>query len=397
VADSFPRTMRALQTDGMTPTVLGLILITALIAFWSCWLVLGRVSVYETSAMARLEVEHVHPVAAGVGGRVVKSYLSLGRQVRSGDVLLEIEAERESLETAEVRTHLVALDRQLAAIETAIGAEERTIALSSRAASASLSEASGRLAVTEAAARQAEEQHERVRQLRERGLVAEADLARAAHEAETRRAEVAVTRLGIERLGAQQVAAESAQKERVGALRRERLTLEGQRAAASQAIARHELEVDERRVRAHVDGRLAEVAPVQVGAMIRQGERLASIVPAGPVRVVAEFLPSALGRLRAGQSARLRLDGFPWTQYGHIPATVHSVASETREGRLRVELVLRQPQSSTVPLEHGLPGAVEIEIERVAPMALLLRTVGGAVTTVDAHPVHGAAPEHASQ
>jgi multidrug resistance efflux pump len=397
VADSFPRTMRALQTDGMTPTVLGLILMTALIAVWCCWLALGRVSVYETSAAARLEVEHVQPVAAGVAGRVVKSYLSLGRQVRSGDVLLEIEAERESLETAEVRTAVVALDRQLAAIETAIGAEERTIELSSRAARALLAEASGRLAVTEAAARQAEEQHERVRQLRERGLVAEADLARAAHEAEARRAEVAVSRLGIERLAAQQVAAESGQKERVGALRRERLSLEGQRAAASPAIARHELEIDERRVRAHIDGRLAEVAPVQVGAMINEGERLASIVPAGPVRIVAEFLPSALGRLRAGQSARLRLDGFPWTQYGHIAATVQSVASETREGRLRVELVLRQSQSSTVPLEHGLPGAVEIEVERVAPMALLLRTVGGSLTTVDAHPEHAAAPEHASQ
>ena len=99
MSDSFPRTVRAFQTDGMTPTVLGLILIAALLVFWSGWLVFGRVSVDEISATARLEVERVHPVAATVGGRIVASYLSLGRRVRSGDVLLEIEAGREELET----------------------------------------------------------------------------------------------------------------------------------------------------------------------------------------------------------------------------------------------------------------------------------------------------------
>src|SRR5437016_10286899 len=84
VSASFPRTMRALQTDGMNPTVLGLILVTALITLWCCWLVLGQVSVYEISTTARLEVERVHPVAAAVAGRIVRSYVSLGRQVRTG-------------------------------------------------------------------------------------------------------------------------------------------------------------------------------------------------------------------------------------------------------------------------------------------------------------------------
>src|SRR5688572_6898729 len=160
---SFPRTLRALQTDGMTPTMLGLTLITALIAFWGCWLVLGRVSVYEVSATARLESERVHPVAATVGGRIVASYLSLAREVRSGDVLLEIEADRERFETTEERRRLAALTGQLAAFQTQIPAEEHAITLAGRAARVGLSQASENLVAAEASARQAQDHYDRVR------------------------------------------------------------------------------------------------------------------------------------------------------------------------------------------------------------------------------------------
>jgi multidrug resistance efflux pump len=398
MSDSFPRTVRVLQTDGMNPTVLGLILISAVIAFWGGWLVLGRVSVYEMSATARLEAERVHPVAAAVGGRIVASSLSLGRQVHRGDVLLEIEAGREELETIEERTHLAALKSQLAAIDTEIASEEQALALASRAARAALSEASERLVVTQATARQAEDQERRFRQLRERGLVAEADIVRASTEAEGRRAEAVAADLGIERLRAQQVAAETEQRGHRAALVRERVTLDGQRAAAEAAVSRREGAAEERRICAPVDGRLAEIMPLQVGAVIREGDRLASIVPERQVvMAVAEFPPPALGRVRAGQSARLRLDGFPWTQYGHLPATVHSVASETREGRVRVELTVHHVPSSPIPLEHGLPGTVEIEVERVAPVALLIRTLGYALMTADARQEADAAPERPRQ
>jgi multidrug resistance efflux pump len=381
----------------MNPTVLGLILITAVIAFWGCWLLLGRVSIYEMSATARLEAERVHPVDATVSGRIVASYLSLAREVRSGDVLLEIEADRERLETTEGRRRLVALSSQLAAFETEIPEEEQTIALNSRAAAVRLSQASENLAGVEAAARQAEDQHDRLRQLSAQGLVAEAELVRAKNQAEARRADVAAARLGIERLGAEAVAAERERRAHLGALVRERVTLEGERAAAAAAVTLRERETEERTIRAPVDGNLGEIAPLQVGAVIRAGERVASIVSKGPLKVVADFLPSALGHVRAGQQARVRLDGFPWTQYGHIPAIVQSVARETRDGRVRVELAIQDSPPSSIPLEHGLPGSVEVEVERVAPVALLIRTLGYALMPTGASQKPHAASEHATQ
>ena len=83
-----------------------------------------------------------------------------------------------------------------------------------------------------------------------------------------------------------------------------------------------------------------------------------------------------MGRIQAGQRARLRLDGFAWTEYGQVSATVSRVASEPRSGRVRVELAVNPESAPLIPSQHGLPGKVEIEIERVSPAELAMRGVG---------------------
>jgi membrane fusion protein (multidrug efflux system) len=72
----------------------------------------------------------------------------------------------------------------------------------------------------------------------------------------------------------------------------------------------------------------------------------------------------------------LRLDGFPWTEYGSIGATVTHVGSEVRDGRIRVELALNPHSASSIPMQHGLPGTVQVEVERISPASLVLRVVG---------------------
>jgi membrane fusion protein (multidrug efflux system) len=99
--------------------------------------------------------------------------------------------------------------------------------------------------------------------------------------------------------------------------------------------------------------------------------------PRGEIKAIAEILPaSALGRIEPGQRARVVLDSFPAAQYGELPATVSRLASEPRDGRIRVELSLQPDGRSRLPLQHGLPGTVEVEVERVSPAVLVLRTVG---------------------
>jgi len=52
------------------------------------------------------------------------------------------------------------------------------------------------------------------------------------------------------------------------------------------------------------------------------------------------------------------------------------VAHEARDGQIRVELSMLSDPLSVIPLQHGLPGTIEVEVEQVAPVTLVLRAVG---------------------
>jgi HlyD family secretion protein len=116
---------------------------------------------------------------------------------------------------------------------------------------------------------------------------------------------------------------------RLQRLTREVTQLEGQLTTTRIVIERLEYESERRYIRAPVAGRLGEVTTLRVGAMVGVGTRLGAVVPPGMLKIMADFLPpAALGRIQPGQPARLRLEGFPWTQYGAVSATVASVANE---------------------------------------------------------------------
>jgi len=71
-------------------------LLGALLIAWIAWFGLGRVTIYEATSQARLEVQSAaHPVAAPVGGRVVETRLAVGRDVRSGEVLVALDGAAE--------------------------------------------------------------------------------------------------------------------------------------------------------------------------------------------------------------------------------------------------------------------------------------------------------------
>ena len=93
-------------------------------------------------------------------------------------------------------------------------------------------------------------------------------------------------------------------------------------------------------------------------------------------RLVADFPPSALGHVRPGQPAQLRLDSFPWTQYGVVPATVMDVARANGSGRVQVVLAVRPDAPAGIPLQPGLTGTVEVATGRSSPVELILRAAG---------------------
>ena len=382
---SFSRSMRSLAVDSFRPSLLGFIISAILLVAWLAWFFMARVSVYELSDTARLEVgTAVHPVVAPVGGRVAAVHMTVGREVRAGDLLAEIESEGERLQLTEAKALLSGISPQLAALRDEIRAEATGQREQLQSGRAGIDEASKEYEEAEAAARLARTEAERLERLHASGVVSEIELTRAKTELLKRRAAADALKLAVARLEPDRRSKSSDSQVRIERLNREAAELEAQMTSTSALVNRLTFEIERRNIRAPIDGSVGEVAELRVGAVVNSGEKIGAIVPPGDIRVVAQFVASqAIGRLRVGQPAQIRLDAFPWAQYGSIKATVSSVAAEPRDGRIRVELEVHPDPASAISVQHGLPGLAEVEIERVSPAALLLRAAGQRLSLSD--------------
>lgn len=356
---------------------LAVILSLVLAGAWTAWFVGSRVAFYAVSDSARLELDRsAHPVSTPVAGRVVSTVMRTGADVREGDVLLELDVRAQDFVTAEERTRLRGIAPQLERLAAEIQAQEMHRGDAAAAAAATKAEGVSRLGEATAAADLAADQEARVSKLAASGLVAEADVSRTRAELRQRRAAAETLRLAVERADVEWRQKDTELRIEIERLRRQAEAMRASLATGEATVARLEHDGTMRRITAPVSGTLAEVATVHAGAFLNEGDTVATIVPPGAIRVVASFPPAeALGRVEVGQTARLRLDGFPFTQYGRLDAVVSSVARELRDGRVRVELTLTNTPT-TVPLQHGLPGIVEVEVEQVSPATLVLRAAG---------------------
>jgi membrane fusion protein (multidrug efflux system) len=373
---AFRRTLRLLNEDGAPRWRLTVVLIVALLAAWTMWFVLARVPVYESSLSARIEVDGAaRPIDAPLAGRIVLSNLALARRVRAGDILAELDAEPLVIERRELDAKLQGLSNEIAALQREITAEHAAVSQATSASDFARREAMARAEEGNAAAKLAKEELDRATRLHASGLIGDLDLLRSRAEAEKRQAVADGLRLSVLR---QRADDDLKQKERLSrheSLGRELASLEGQQRSIVVNIERLEHEIERRRIRAPISGTLADVALVKSGSVVAEGDRLATLICDGHLDVVASFSPNAIGRLRTGQSGRLRLAGYPWQQYGALPVVVAHVASELRDSQIRVELRLDAP-ASNIPLQHALPGTVELEVERISPAALILRAAG---------------------
>ena len=389
MATRFIRTTRSLTQDSGRAALLGWSVAVILLAAWLVWFVFGRVTLYEVSRQARLEVQQsAHPVAALVPSRIAANDLVVGQQVSAGELLIELDASSEKLKLAEEQVRLAAIVPRIASLRREAAALEQASARQRVAAAAAVEAAAFRNSEATAAGEFARDNERRLREESAVGGVAQVEAVRARTE---------VLKLGAARdalaadgrrqdLEAQAHALQ--QQAQLEALRRSVLSLEGESAALQATVARLNGEIARYALRAPVSGMVAEVATLRTGAYVAQGQRLVTIVPNGEFAVIADFAPAAvLGRIQRGQRAMLRLDGFPWPQYGGIAARVTRVSGELRDGLVRVEFAPELASARQFTLQHGLPGSIEVALEEVSPLQLLLRSAGrmhAAAATTDA-------------
>jgi membrane fusion protein, adhesin transport system len=350
----------------------------ALLALTAAWASLARVPVFAVSEFARLQArDEVHPVDALVSGRVLTVHLPVGGKVAKGDVLVALDASDVSLRLEEARASERGLGAQIAALEQELEAREQSLATTGTLGRASISEAQANRTETQAEASLAAREQERATAMRVAGVVADSEADRASATMAQTAAAVAAHDRRMTVLSTETQRDLSDRRAANQGRRRELAALTTQRDSVAIQLKRLEVELERHTVRAPISGRLGQIRAPQVGSVVAVGQTIAVVTPDTALELVADFRPAdAIGRVRPGQVARMRVTGFPWGQYGVLTAKVAAVSSEVSDGHIRVQLELDPHANPRIPLDHGLVGEVEVELEQVSPATMLARAAG---------------------
>jgi membrane fusion protein (multidrug efflux system) len=384
---SFSRTFRSLEVESEGRTRAVLLGAALVLGAWTTWFVLARLAVYVSSDTAELEVARAtDPVDAPVSGRVIQLDVALDAVVKEGDVLAVLDSETQRLQLREAMAKAEGIAPQLEATRETLAAEERALGDVGQESHSAIDEARAKLKEAQVAAKMQSNEADRLEALRARGAVSEMEAVRARSLADQKVAQLAALRSEVMKLQHASNANSDDRRTRISGLQREASKLDADLAALRANIETIQHDIERRSIRAPASGRLGEIGNVRLGSVLKEGERIATIVASGNLRVVAQFAPAAaLGRVREGQHARVRLEGFPWTQYGEVSAQVTEVASEVRENHARVELVILN-HSQLIPMQHGMPATVDIEVDRASPLQLVLRSAGQVLAKTKAEP-----------
>ncbi|MEM7245644.1 MAG: HlyD family efflux transporter periplasmic adaptor subunit [Acidobacteriota bacterium] len=382
MATPFPRTLRSLQAERADGRPLAIAACFLLLATWTAWFLNARIPVLKTSHSASLALsDHATAVASPVQGRISALHAKVGEPVSAGDVLVELDSPELLAQLEEARSRAAMLTAHVAALDEQLAAEDRALSEFQVSTGAIRAEERSRQAGAELEAEAARRELARLSRLAARSLISENELADARSRSEVADTTVETLRLAVARREREQATTARDRETRLAALRADAERLRGEVTVANATRRRLEVERERHLLRAPVDGTIGELAALAVGAVVEEGQPIATLTREGPVQVTAVFpATTSLGHLHAGQPARVRLHGFTWSQHGSLQARVVRVGTQPREQLLQVVLEVTGTVPPTLPLTHGLAGVVEVEVERISPATMVLRAAGDTLT-----------------
>lgn len=378
MANVFPRTTRSLQAS-TSRTTLWLWLISSIwLLMWLLWFFLADISVYETSLIARFEVEDAtHPVSSSVTGRIVKSDVELGKKVSKGDILVQLDSHTQILQLAEEQAKKRSIPSQQEIVASQARDLEKAIELAELSAIQAVTSAKTLHKELTIIANFEKDNTSRIKTLRSSGQSSEIELLRTKSTYD--RAQTAANKQlrEIDRLATDESSRLYDKQVALLELKRELAVLDGQLELSEARSASLQEDIDKRTIRAPISGEIGSLPQLDVGAVVSTGDLIVNLIPSGALNIVAEFKPErVLGRMFRGQTAYMKLDVFPWAQYGIVQLKVDQVATEISDGLIRVEFALDNSVAHEMPLQHGLTGSVEVNVETTSPALLVLRASG---------------------
>lgn len=141
----FSRTLRSLSSDTARPRTWLMSGALLILAGWLAWFFLAEVPVHLVTDRGRLEVERAsHPVVPPLEGRIQSSHLELGRDVRAGELLVQLDDRGARLSLEEAIANQKDRVNRLEALGAQILAEEESAAAERQATEAAVGESTAR-------------------------------------------------------------------------------------------------------------------------------------------------------------------------------------------------------------------------------------------------------------
>lgn len=137
---------------------------------------------------------------------------------------------------------------------------------------------------------------------------------------------------------------------------------------------------------APVDGVVQQIEVHTIGGVVTPAQKLMTLVPKGAVLEVEAKLPNKdIGFVEEGQEAEIKVDAFPFTRYGTLPARVENVSldaikdekEQDKEYTFPIRLSLPQTaitieNGKRIPLTPGMTVSAEIKTGTRAPIDYIL-------------------------
>ena len=342
-----------------------LVVIAALALLWST---IGRVDIMATAPGRIIPTDKVKPVQPASGGRVARYHVRDGDIVRGGDTLVELDTNEHLIELEKAQGDLRSLRSDVKRLNAALelGTRDVSTFLQSPAADGLLPEHQALLSsiVAHQAARLKRlraqldetdanvaasteqimrstailplivERLENISQLVDRQIVARPLLLELRQKRIETESDIRMQQNRIEQLAQTSIQLREQIQETMleysKSLLTELNTARAQIRVSEQAVANLHRKISESRIAAPVDGVVYQSQINAINSVVQPAQVIMQIVPADESLIMEAALDSKdVGFVEVGQRAEVKLDAYPFTQYGLLEGRVTAVSADS--------------------------------------------------------------------
>ncbi|QRN55345.1 HlyD family secretion protein [Dyella caseinilytica] len=326
----------------------GLALAVVAVVALAYWWIVGRF--IQSTDDAYLQADSV-TVAPKVSGYVTDVYVGDNVPVKAGDPLVRLDS----------RQYQAALDQSKATVDARRADIERAQA-GIQQQQAAIEQARAQLQVAQVSAKHAEDEVRRYSPLAKTGAESGDQLSVLISNRDQAQATLTADKAALDQAEA-----------RIADLNAQIAQAQAQLEAAQASAKQSQLDLQDTLVRSSLDGRVGD-RTVRVGQYAQPGTRLMTVVPVQSIYLTANFKETQIGRMRAGQSAKVHVDALPG-------ADLHGVVDSFAPGT-GSEFALLPPENATgnfTKIVQRVPVRIRIDTDEQTRK----RLVPGLSVTVD--------------